>query len=458
MKKMYFESLPKWGNGRYKGKFNWTESIGYEVEFIYNNLKGSVKIIDYEKGKNMLTIKYLDSEFKIDTRGFRKCTLGELLKVKTVDYRYALGSVVNNMKLLEQKRMRRRDHTEKGYTYHCLECGYIGEMYEYQITANVGCQACANRIIVKGLNDIATTNPEYIKYFVDINDAYKYSRSANRKIRVKCPDCGHKKQMTINTLTNTGFSCNKCGDGISYPEKFTLNLLEQLNLTFETRRRFDWSKGKEYDFYISSLNMIIETHGLQHYEESYIRMKNNKRSLKEEKENDRFKEELAKENGIKYYVVLDCRESSVEWIRKSIINSEINKLFNLDEIKWDECALIANSSRLKKACELWNEGLGTAKISELLKINQGTVINYLHKGTKLNLCNYINVKKPRIVIVYDLNQKELGVFDSINQLARESEKYFGVKLSTGAISNVCHGVGKTYKGFKFAFKECYQSI
>lgn len=451
-KKVFIDNLPRWEYGRYKGTINWTKSIGHVVEFIYDDIKGSIEIIDY-KGKNVITIKYLDSEFNILTNSFRRCSLGELLKVKTVDYKFAIGSIVNNMKLIEQNRMKRKDHTEKSYKYECLKCGYIGEMYEYQITGNVGCQACANRIIVKGLNDIATTNPEYLKYFVEIDDAYKYSRSANKKIKVKCPDCGYEKSMTVNTLTNTGFSCNKCGDGISYPEKLTINFLEQLNLNFETRKRFEWSKGKEYDFYIPSLNMIIETHGLQHYEESFIRIKNNKRNLKEEKENDKLKESLAEENNIKYYIVLDCRESNLDWIKKSIFDSEISKIFNLDEIKWDRCDLMANSSRLREACKLWNEGLGTLKISELLKISQGTVISYLHKGTKLKLCNYVNVKKPRRVSVIDLNQNELAVFNSINELERESEKYFGVKFSSASISQVCNGKAKTHKGYKFAFKQ-----
>lgn len=449
MKNMFFEDLPKWENGRYKGKINWTESIGHVVDFVYEDIKGHVKIIHYEKSKNLLTIKYLDSEFKILTNSFRKCSLGELLKVKTVDYKFTLGSIINNMKLTEQKRMARRNHTEKSYRYECLKCGYIGEMYEYQIAGNVGCQACANRIIVKGLNDIATTNPEYLKYFVDINDAYKYSKSANKNIKVKCPDCGHKKTMSINSLTNTGFSCNRCSDGIKYPEKFFTNLLDQLNVNFETRKRFKWSNGKEYDFYIPSLNCIIETHGEQHYNGGFGRIGG--RSIEEEQANDILKETLAKDNGIKYYIIIDCRYSESEWIKNSILNSKLNQLFNIDKIEWDKCDLMATSSVLIEACKLWNEGLKTMDISKILKVKQVTVINYLHKGTKLNLCKYINVKEPKKVIVYNLNQKELGTFDSINQLARESEKYFGVKFSIGSISQVCNGNAKTHKGFTFSF-------
>jgi DNA-directed RNA polymerase subunit RPC12/RpoP len=465
VKKVFFEILPKWEYGRYKGKINWTKSIGHVVDFVYNDLKGKIEIIDYKKNKNMLTVKYLDSEFNIHTNGFRKCSLGELLKVKTVDHKYTVGSIINNMMLLEQIRMNRKKHTEKGYEYQCLKCGYIGKMYETQITANIGCQACANRIIVKGLNDIATTNPEYLKYFVDINDAYEYSRSANKEIKVKCPECGYMKTMTINALTNTGFSCNKCSDGIPYPEKFMMNVLDQLNIQYEIQKVFDWSKKiyhlkpkfkklsgmKKYDFYIPKLNMIIETHGEQHYRTNFDKLGG--RNIDEEIENDDLKMYLAYNNGIKHYIILDCRKSELEWIKNSIMNSKLNELFDLSKINWLKCHEYAcNTNLIKTACKLWNKGLGAADISKILKIGHSTVIKYLHKGTELNLCNYINVNEPKIIVVYDLNQKELGIFNSINQLSRESEQYFGVKFSSGNISQVCQGKAKTHKGFKFAYK------
>ncbi len=453
MKKMYFESLPHWESGRYKGKINWTESVGRKVDFVYGDIKGKVEILHYEITKHMLTIKYLDSQFPIHTNGFRKCCLGELLKTKTVDYKFTIGTIVNNMKLLAQKRMRRYNFTEKGYTYECLKCSYVGEMYEYQISGNVGCQVCANRIIVKGINDIATTNPEYIKYFADIDDTYKYSWGANKKVILKCPNCEYIKTMTVNTLTNMGFGCNKCSDGISYPEKFIFNLLDQLGINFETRKRFDWSKGKEYDFYIPSLDAIIETHGLQHYEESFSRLKGSKRNLIKEIASDNLKYSLAKDNGTSLYIILDCRESNQEWIKKSVTESKLNELFNLKEIDWNECDLKASSSKLAEACKLWNEGLNTISISKKLKLSQGTIIKYLHKGSKLNLCKYYNIKKPKEVAVYSLSGTMLDTFDSINQLARESEKKYGVKFSAGNISMVCQGKAKTHKGYRFQYKE-----
>ena len=445
-KQIFLDNLPK------KGKFiNWINSIGLQVEFIYGDIKGHVDIIDYEKETHLLKIRYLDNEFLMHSNGFKKCSFGELLKVKTIDYKYELEEVINNMKLLETIRIIHGDHTEKGYKYQCLKCGYKGEMYEYQFTGGTGCQACCNRIIVKGINDIATTNPEYIKYFANIEDAYIYSRSANKSVKIKCPDCGYIKSMTINSLTNTGFACNKCGDGISYPEKFMFCLLEQLNLDFSTRKIFKWSLRKEYDFYIQSINGIVETHGIQHYL-GFKRGWKGVRTLEEEQENDQLKMELAIKNDIQYYIVLDCRESNLDYIKNSILNSKLNTLYDLSNIDWIKCGLFAESSIMKQVCKLWDEGLNnTTKIMKITKLAQGTIINYLKRGTKIGLCNYINCKEIKRVVVCDLKGQELGIFKSINELARQSKNIFGIQFGTGSISSVCNNKSKTHKGYTFKF-------
>ena len=83
-----------------------------------------------------------------------------------------------------------------------------------------------------------------------------------------------------------------CGDKVSYDEKFLSSILSQLKVDFATqlsKSTFNWCDKYRYDFYIPSLNMIIETHGIQHYEEN----KNWTMSLEEEQENDKIKKELA---------------------------------------------------------------------------------------------------------------------------------------------------------------------
>ena len=85
----------------------------------------------------------------------------------------------------------------------------------YHLKEDTGCSICTNQNVVKGINDISTTHKQYLKYFKDIEDAYLYSYGSTKEIIVKCPDCGNLRQMKINDLIRKGFSCPKCGDGIS---------------------------------------------------------------------------------------------------------------------------------------------------------------------------------------------------------------------------------------------------
>lgn len=158
-----------------------------------------------------------------------------------------------------------------------------------------------------------------VKYLVNKNDAYTHTYCSNKKVLCKCPNCGYEKEVGLHLLYRQGFSCPKCSDGISYPEKVMFNLLEQLNMTFITqvnKRNLNWCDKYLYDFYfkLNGQEYIIETHGLQHYKE--IGKNSNWGSLKETQQNDKNKRELAIHNGIKEenYIVIDCRYSNLEFI------------------------------------------------------------------------------------------------------------------------------------------------
>jgi hypothetical protein len=99
---------------------------------------------------------------------------------------------------------------------------------------------------------------------------------------------------------------------------------------------------------------------------------------------------LALKNGIlpDHYIQLDCRESSVEHIRNSIMSSNLPYLLNFAEnqIDWNKCGLFAMSSRMIEACELWNAGIkSTKKIAREMRIHQCTVWKYLRRGEELGI-------------------------------------------------------------------------
>ncbi|MBR6570899.1 MAG: SAP domain-containing protein [Clostridia bacterium] len=130
----------------------------------------------------------------------------------------------------------------------------------------------------------------------------------------------------------------------SFPERIIASLLMQLKVDFVREKTFNWSKrvvnaeGKEeakrYDFYIPALSTIIEVHGAQHYGESFESMGG--RTYEEEQRNDRQKEYIARENGIQHYVVINALSPTLEFIKKSVLQSrEMASLFDLTCIDWD---------------------------------------------------------------------------------------------------------------------------
>lgn len=137
----------------------------------------------------------------------------------------------------------------KHYKYICNICGFNdGDVLEGNLcNKKSGCSCCGGRTAVKGINDISTIRPDLIKYFIDINDAYTHTIYSEDKVCVKCPICGFEKQIIIHNLTRSGLGCNRCSDGISYPEKFIMSVLNQLHIKYITQYRIDGYKYK-YDF------------------------------------------------------------------------------------------------------------------------------------------------------------------------------------------------------------------
>lgn len=305
------------------------------------------------------------------------------------------------------------------YKYRCNKCGFDCRLHykdgiEFQaywttqdnLNQGKGYACCAGRIVVPDINSIFANADKYgwmIKYFDSIEDSKKYSANYSKKILLHCPDCKRSKNISPHTLCQCGFGC-VCGDGFSYPEKFLYNILEQLGINFKWHKTFNWSKNtkqgtKIYDFYLKEYNMIIETHGLQHYKESMRSFK----SLQEEQINDLFKKELALSNNIQNYIILDCSESNCNFIYNSIVKSPLSLIFDIKKINIKEADKFATNNLVKYCAELWNSGKNTRDISDIVHIHISTVRRYLTKADQLQWCNYkrkqykINNKQEAII-------------------------------------------------------------
>ena len=451
MRHINTEELPR------KGSFiDWENSIGYKLKFIYNDIEGELEIIGYKREKNLsyVKVKYKNNISFIASSRLKKCQIGRIIGTYTGEFKLSIGDIIKDNKrdiTLTDTRRDRNDQNKKHYKYKCNKCGYDeGWIRESRLLNGGGCTCCSHKTVVKGINDIATTDPWMIEYLVNKEDGYKYTSQSGKLIKVKCKNCGLEKEIKVKNLyAEHGVACERCSDGKSYPEKFMYNLLEQSNINFETQYSPQWGNGRRYDFYLPDYNIIIETHGEQHYNYSGFR-----RTLKEEQTNDSKKEMLAINNMINKYVIIDCRESNMQYIKNSIKNSYLNTILDLNTIDWKRVDELSTNSLVKCICDFYS--INKVPIIELcknFKLGRDTVRKYLKIGKELGWCDYDKEKNRRVscdsrkIRVPEINEE----FNTINECIREIHKKYNIKLSGGSVWLVLNGKRKHHKNLTFRY-------
>lgn len=247
--------------------------------------------------------------------------------------------------------------------------------------------------IISGVNDIYTTDPQIAKLFKDPNIPFLHSRNSKEEATFICPDCKSEITKKINTVCKHGLNCS-CGDSWSYPNKFIYSFLHQLNLRHFPEKSFTWSDSKKYDEYVmyKDKSIIIEMHGNQHYAEK--RGKFHNRSLEEEQSNDRYKRKLAMNSGeIDFYFEIDARESTLAFIKQSLVNSGLLECLEIfeDDIDWFQCDKFATNNICKMICDDYKsyQNVDIEALAKKWSLNIRTIRKYLNKGNTLGWCNYI---------------------------------------------------------------------
>jgi len=348
MRKVFTENLPRWTNRGLEGKIKWSETIGYKVRFIYDDIEGEVEIVDYNIKEHKIILKYLAKEkYPINTNSFINCKLGVMLGL-TNEFKIEIGDTFKDNKrditIIDRDYREKTDkkgkiYNIKYYQYRCNKCGFCDDrswLIESDLLKGNGCKCCctAPKVIVDGINDIPTTAPFMVKFFQGgYDEAKQYTKGSTKKIYPICPDCGRvkNKEIIISSIYKTHSIGCSCSDGYSYPNKITFNMLEQLNINFIPEYSPDWIKLRKYDFYFEKDNIkyIVELDGMFHY----IDNTRNGQTKEESRMIDDYKDDMADRHGIEM-IRIDCRKSEVDFIKNNIKDSILNKLFDLSKIDW----------------------------------------------------------------------------------------------------------------------------
>lgn len=350
--------------------------------------------------------------------------------------------------------------------HRCKECGY-GSNGEWQPTpANLlsghNCPICSptNKKIGPApefRNSIwASSYKALFKNYMTEDQMKSYTPFSASKISMHCPDCGATKMIAPQTISGMGcFGC-KCSDGQSYPNKFVYALLDQLAVNYISEYSPNWAENKRYDIYIPSIDCIIENHGMQHYEEQLGIFGD----YTDIKDNDEYKKQLAKRNGIKHYISLDCRYSTIDWISKSILQSLLPEILNFTEssINWCDCAEYATKNIVRAVADLWNNDLAVKEICEQTANSKSTVIRYLNKANKLGWCEYSGNEANKRNIALDIfKARSAGRRRKVYCV--ELNKYFDsltaaaqfLNCTPGHVQACCSGRYSHVKGYHFQY-------
>jgi len=342
----------------------------------------------------------------------------------------------------------------------CTIHDYVFQKKAYTLLHGCGCPVCSKNIILKGVNDVNTTHSHISKYLVNISDGDRLHINSKEKVNVKCVYCGHKKLSSLSDLNKYGVSCPICGDKISYPNKFIRNIFEQLGVEYTSEKIFEWNdknKKRLYDIYLPDTNTIIEVNGDFHYKECHFY----NQYYEKVKENDKYKKRIAIQNGISKYIKIDCSKSSIEYIKNSVLSSEIASMFDLSIIDWLMCHEKSLNNTTKDICDAWNTGIkNTSDLANIFKLNKNTIVRHLKKGAQIGWCLYNskeelkkngakNSKKYRAkkirCVEYDM------VFNSLSDCSRYFKETYGLNVTATGISSIKNGKNKTHCGLHFEY-------
>lgn len=336
-----------------------------------------------------------------------------------------------------------------------IRCKLHPQYVQYSTWSNLksgyGCKYCGkvkmseNRKI--DINKtVSVLRPDLVKYFKDKSLTNTLYPKSSKSVELICPNCDSKRSMKVHKLSNNCFNCDICSDNISLPEKFVRRLLKEFDMDFTTEYTID---NKRYDFYfeLNDDKYIIETHGLQHYEESSEYSKFS-RTLKEEQENDLLKYNLAIKRGIlpENYIVIDCRYSELEWLKENC-TKELSNNFDLSSVDWYKVWEYSQKSITLEIIESLKTNLSISKIADMHNVSTDTIYRILYMGRNVGLLDKNNRVKRRKVAKYDDMNNVIDVYESVSKAGVDNNLY------TSNIIKSCKSDSVKSGGYRWRYVE-----
>lgn len=187
----------------------------------------------------------------------------------------------------------------------CKKHGVFYQTPENHILDKKGCYLCGREN-----SSINNTKKQHdvIKKFVEVHGTeYDYSlveyKKMKKNVKIICKTHGEFLQSPASHISGRGCPICKSSQG----EKKINSTLLSMAISFKRQQSFEWTRSNnngfyKYDFYLPEHNLIIEYHGIQHYE--HVPFFHKTYSVFQEKQKvDNKKQELAEKNGLHYLII-----------------------------------------------------------------------------------------------------------------------------------------------------------
>ena len=221
----------------------------------------------------------------------------------------------------------------------CIICPEHGEFWQTPSShlANKGCIKCGkisiyNKLVMSKDRFIEISNLIHNKFYSYDKSYYKNNYS---KVIITCPIHGDFQMIPSSHMRGQG--CPKCKQ--SHLERDITKLLDKNNIEYHYQYKFDFINDKTVDFYIPSINTVIECQGEQHYRPVGFGAKITDNELKEifvrqqQRDYILFQQLSEKDISIVYYVNHNKFESKDiniygGFYSDKLIYEDINELYN----------------------------------------------------------------------------------------------------------------------------------
>lgn len=363
---------------------------------------------------------------------------------KRTAHAYQIGEVVNGeLKILEQIRMPLgKKYTKKGYVVQSMVYPTSEPYKKCESTLKDG-QGCAYKAGQRVCLENSLWSVESVrKNIINVDEAKQVTHGSNKKILFQCENeyCDNTKKISVSNLIRQGFSCELCSKSY-YPELWFMSYNEEKNAGFIPQQRFDDFKGHIFDNVNYKKRIIVETHGIQHYEERSGFLDHERTIASDER-----KRRYCKENNWTL-IELDCRYSRFEYIRNSVSNEPLLDDVTDNDVKGMLKIIEKNKHYpTKKIIRLYTvDKLSTYKIADKLGLTREIVTTVLNKNNiklrsgGLQVGSIAHNRKPVRCI-------ETGqVYESIHKVQEK------IGISEANISACCKGKRKTAGGYTWEY-------